>query len=1300
MKKTDLKLDAIRIEGSLFPTEFIHKLLELKADHQGAEDYDIPPGIQLRDDIGRYWRIASTLWGSFKLRRQRGDAQPPEVGLRHWLVPFFTRVLGFAAWTPVAGETLGDRPFPLTHKLGATPLLLIPYSDDLDKGEARYGAEGRRRSPHAALQEYLNASPAATWGLVSNGLTLRILRDNPSLTRPAYLEADLARIFEEEIYADFVALWLIAHASRFGSGKDDPASARPILERWHAQAQETGERALAKLREGVTTALRQLGNGFLAHPANTALRQALARNELQTADYFKQLLRLVYRLILLLTAEDRGLLHHPEATPDQRALYAQGYSASRLRERALKGRADRHADLWEGLLVSFHGLAVGAAPLGLPALGGIFNPDRCPDLDAAALPNQHLLAALRALCFFRAGAVLARVNYRDMDTEELGSVYESLLELQPVIQVETNPWRFGFLGDEAAATSRGSARKLTGSFYTPDELVQEAIKSGLEPVIARALQAPHPRAALLAIKALDPATGSGHFLLAIARRIAAEIARLDVDGDIPEALAYRHALREVVAHCIHGVDLNPLAVELCQIALWLETLEPGKPLGFLDHRIRHGNSLVGVLDPAILANGIPDQAYTALSGDDKALCSALKKSNRKQAAGRQRDLFGDGTPPRLGATLARLEAMPEDSLEAIGAKRAAYEQAERDEHLARERLRYDLYCAAFFAPKTPATAAIIPLSVDLTQVALGASPRPGVAEYATRLARQQRYFHWPLVFPEVFAAGGFDVILTNQPWERIKLQEQEFFGARRPEIAAAPNAAARGRLIQALTAPGASPADQRLYRDFLTAKREAEGASLFAHVSGRYPLTGVGDVNLYALFAETIVQLIGQRGRASMIVPTGIATDDSTKAFFDSMIGSKLMASIFSFENEELIFPGVHHAFKFCLVALGRTECARFVFFARRIEHIRDERRTFSLESKDIALLNPNTRTCPIFRSQADADITKKIYRRVPVLIDERKGSAGNPWGITFMRMMDMSNDSGHFRTAEQLRADGAERDGMNWSGRDGEIWVPLYEAKMVHQFDHRWATYEENGSDSRDMTDAEKGNPAIFAQPRYWISESELEDRLAERQARQWLMGWRDITNATNERTVIAGVLPRVGVGHTYPLFFSKLGDAQQEIMLLGNFNSIVFDFIARQKVGGTHLTYGYLKQFPTLPPNQYDHKDMEFITSRIIELIYTSYDLAPFAKDLGYNGPPFSWDPDRRALLRAELDVYYAHLYGLNRDELRYIIDPTDVYGEDYPSETFRVLKNSEVRQFDEYRSRRLILEAWDRLPHWDLN
>lgn len=386
---------------------------------------------------------------------------------------------------------------------------------------------------------------------------------------------------------------------------------------------------------------------------------------------------------------------------------------------------------------------------------------------------------------------------------------------------------------------------------------------------------------------------------------------------------------------------------------------------------------------------------------------------------------------------------------------------------------------------------------------------------------------------------------------------------------------------------------------------------------------------------------------------------------------------------------------KFCLLTLGRNVAeAEYAFFATKVAQLADRRRRFRLGPADIARINPNTRTCPIFRTGYDAELTKKIYARVPVLIDEAKGAAGNPWGISFSQgLFNMTSDSGLFRTRRQLEEAGARREGVNWVEPSGQRWVPLYEAKLVHQFDHRWATYEDDGETTRDVTAAEKADPGFEPSPRYWVPEPEVEARLrAKGWSRGWLLGWRDITNATNERTVIAGVVPRRGAGDTFLLMFSE-ANPRYVACILGDQNSIVHDFVARQKIGGTHLKYHTKKQIPNLCPSSYMEPRLAFILPRVLELTYTSWAMQPFARDLGYEGPPFPWDEERRARLRAELDAYYACLYGLTRDELRYLLDPKEVMGGDWPSEAFKVVKKNELKKYGEYRTGRLVLEAWDR-------
>ncbi|CDQ09669.1 conserved protein of unknown function [Acidithiobacillus ferrivorans] len=897
---------------------------------------------------------------------------------------------------------------------------------------------------------------------------------------------------------------------------------------------------------------------------------------------------------------------------------------------------------------------------------------------------------------------LAPVDYRNMGSEELGSVYESLLELVPDIDLLARKFGFIGMGDSEGSTA-GNARKLTGSYYTPDALVQELIRSALDPVIEQRLAASpaQPVEALLAIRVIDPACGSGHFLLAAARRLAEQLAQLRATDGAVQPQDYRHALREVIARCIFGVDRNPMAIELARTALWLEGFEEGRPLSFLDHHLQVGDALLGLTDLKALEHGIPKEAFKPLSGDDKAACKALTQANAHGLKQLERELHSNLVPFDLQRIdglegLRQLEALPQDTPPEITAKEAAYHAFLHQAQDSRIAQAADLLVGAFLLPKVEGTQDTgMNATAELTLFAPLASPpaiptsqtlwlglfteTPGSAYQAQRAAAhaacvEARVLHWPLAFPQVFAAGGFDCVLGNPPWEVSQMGEEEFFTTRAPHIAQQ----AGDKRKQAIAA--LPETDPRLWAAYVSESQRIAASNNFYRESGRFALSAVGKLNTYPLFAETMSQLVAPQGRAGFIVPTGIATDDSTKAFFAHITQNARLVSLYDIENRERLFPAVDSRMKFCLLTLGQAEQAEFVCFATQVSQLADPRRRFRLTPDEFRLLNPNTLTCPVFRSARDAELTQKLYRAAPVLIDDNRPD-GNPWGIRFSQgLFNMTSDSHLFADAP-----GADR-------------VPLFEAKMIHQFDHRWATYTPDGN-SRDVTLAEHRDPDFTVTPRYWVDAAEVAQRLADKAwTRGWLMGWRDITNATNERTVIAAVVPRVGVGHTMPLFMTAQ-EPQLAAALLANFSVVVLDFIARVKVGGTHLTYGYLKQFPILPPDRYTAADLAYIVPRVLELTYTARDLQAWAQDLGFDGPPYAFDPDRRALLRAELDAYYAHLYGLTRDELRYLLDPSDIMGDDYPSETFRVLQKNEMREFGEYRTQRLVLAAWDHIesPRW---
>ena len=1265
--------DTITLEGSLFSSAMLARIAARGAGQQAEADYGVPKGLTLRDEIARYFRIGAALFKDFA-----ASPTPSAVATVAFTEGILSQVLGFT-------DLASGKHVALEAKQGRVPVVVVPPQDDLDRASTYLSGEvGRRRSAASALQDWLNQNDDALWGFCTNGDRLRLMRDNASLTRPAYVEVHLRQIFEGENFADFAAMWQLFHATRFGS-PGTPAS-QCILETWREDGAKEGVTARDRLRDGVETALLALGNGFLEHPENATLRNHITNGELPLADYFGQLLRLVYRLIFLLVAEDRGLLHPPESSPSAAKLYAEGYSVSTLRERAIRRTAwDQHFDRWEGLLITFAGLASGQPKLALPALGGLFEETAIPDLERTRLSNRALMEAVYRLAWLKDDASLMPVNWRDMETEELGSVYESLLELTPLLVDQGRGFKFAE-GDE----TKGNQRKTTGSYYTPDSLVQTLLDSALDPVLDRVESESSDKVqGLLGVTVIDPACGSGHFLLAAARRIAARVARARTGG-VASAQDYRHALRDVVRSCIHGVDRNPMAVELTKVALWIETVEPGKPLGFLDAGILCGDSLLGVFDLQVLREGIPDAAYRPLSGDNKEAAKYFEKRNQKERGGQGTfDFTGNRQQlvpsPPIAAELKKVRALPEDSPSDVLEKRRRYRAVNNNSDLMHWQNAADLYIAAFLLPKTDSRrvpgAELIPTSETIWQKLCGGQVFDPLLREAVQVADNARAFHWPLRFPDVLASGGFDAVIGNPPWERLKIQEQEFFASREPEITAAPTANARGKMIAALRQAFEGTREHRLFAEFEQAKRTAEASSVFAREAGRFALTGKGDVNTYSLFAELGIQLCSSAGRSGLILPTGISTDATNAAFFATLVRSERLASLTSFDNEALIFPAVHHFFRFCILVTGHgVRQPQFRFLLRTISQLDDPARSFSLSGRNISLINPNTLTAATFRSQYDAELTTKIYSRVPVLIRD-DDPAGNPWGISFMAMFHMANDSGLFLT------------------EPGPDNVPLLEAKMIHQFDHRWCTYD--GGDTRNLTSHEQTDTSFEPTPRYWVNGVRVRERLAERNWNHpWLIGWRDITNPTNERTLIAAAFPRLAVGHTTPLLMPNSANIRASGSLIANLSAIVFDYVVRQKVGGTHLVIGVLKQLPVLAPNTYGSDDMDWIRDRVLELTFTSSSMTGFARDLGYDGPPFPWNDDRRAQLRAELDAWYARAYGLTRDELRYILDPADVMGEDYPSETFRVLKNNEIKKFGEYRTRRLVLEAWDRMEAGQLD
>ena len=1462
------EFQTVRSEGGLLPPDILRRLLDRHTSLAGArpEDYGLSPGERLNEVITHSWNRLRRHYGEYRAAAANVPEGEAATGLTNdkWSLPLL-RELGFGFLPASAGPEIDGRTYAIRRFFGPVAVHLVGRGLSLDRRAA--GQRGAAAAnPHGLVQEFLNRSDGHLWAIVSNGVRLRILRDSQTLSRQSYLEFDLEAMFAGEVYSDLVLLWLVVHASRFVPREGE----RPEtcwLEQWTREAEQQGARALGELRGGVERALRILGRGFTSHPRNAALRERLRTGALSPDGLHGQLLRVVYRLIFLFVAEDRTLdgqsLLHPRDDSDgaraAREAYAAHYGTARLRHLAGRIKGSRHGDLWRQFRLLADALSGGSDfesarwRLALPALGSfLWSPESTPELNDAELTNHDFLEALRHLAFTRQNKVLRPVDYRNLGTEELGGIYEGLLALTPQVSGDGADFTF--------AEFAGNARKTSGSYYTPDSLVQCLLDSALDPVVEEAVRGKSgadAERAILDLKVCDPAVGSGHFLVGAAHRLARHLARVRAHAageSEPSPLLYQHALRDVIGRCLYGVDMNPMAAELCRVSLWLEALEPGKPLSFLDHHIRVGNSLLGTT-PELIEAGLPDEAFKPLQGDDRKICTGLRRRNKAERESGQQDMGylmvaePSAEYDTLGSRIRWIDESPDDTLGEVRGKEAQFRRLVVSGEYRHRQLVADAWCAAFVQPKGVGTGRDPALCTTTdTLRGLEADPEalaPAQRREVERFAQEYQFFHWHLAFPEVFeggGGGGFDCVLGNPPWERVKLQEKEWFAERSPEIADAPNAAARKRMIRAI-----ADDDPELYRAFLDALRQSEGWSHLMRNTGRYPLCGRGDINLYAVFAEAMRTVLNDRGRAGCVLPTGIATDDTTKRFFQDVVKTRALASLFDFENKGIFFPDVHRNYKFCLFTAGRglrpaADRAEFVFFAHAVEALRDPERRFVLSSEDIALLNPNTRTCPIFRSGQDAELTKAIYRRVPVLIREaRDGQAEeNSWGIRFSAMFHMANDSHRFHTRERLEADGWQLAGNVFRKR-GLEYLPLYEAKMIHQFDHRWASYRVEGGKtvSADVPLTDKQDPAFAVLPRYWVDAQEVHARIrmksitnrnshprrtadlpgpldtpsslqpsqalcdgdagrntnlpgvqpsgpqsAERPrlsmsaggprihgagspstqetdplpsadssrvspsrspagrlppdatgsgvrspaeiessdaaeyhprhaSPRWLMGWRDITRSVEKRTTIADVIPVAAVGHQFLLMFpdttSRLAAA-----LLGSLNSFVFDFVVRQKISGIHIPFFTMNQTAALPPDAYSDADLAFIVPRVLELLYTGEDLRAFARDCGWDRPPFRWNEERRFLLRCELDAVFFHLYlpaGANggwrpsrRSDGCPIDETTEQFADlkrHFPTprdavacilDTFPGVRREDEAKHGEHRTKRVILEIYD--------
>ncbi|MGW6639749.1 Eco57I restriction-modification methylase domain-containing protein [Streptomyces cyaneofuscatus] len=1390
---------AVRVEGTLLSADLINKVRFADRELPGAAaaDYGLPRGVRVEDAASRKWEYLKATYANFQeqLEELGEQTDPAKVTYREWLGVLLDE-LGYQGRTavPKPGISVPGRtdPYRVSHQWQQhLPVHLLGWNTDLDRGI------GHGRAPQSMVQELLNVSDEHLWALLSNGRVLRVLRDSTALVGSAYVEFNLEAIFGGDQFADFLLLYAMLHSSRFelvakpekkrrGAAAavdseedaddtdadtdevilDEAAALTPAdcrIEWWRVHAIETGIRARDRLRNQVKQALSILGSGFLG--ANPELGEALTRGgKAALDDFHHELLRLAYQLIFLFVAEDRdALLLRPEpkasrkaseALERARAHYARYFSTARLRRIALRRKGDQNGDLWQGLRIVLDALGQdgGLPALALPELGGLYFradqstaheallPGSPEPLRAAKLPNENLLDAVKLLSRVRdKQGRPSRVDYRHLGADELGSVYESLLELIPRHDVTKHEF---WLQDLVA----GNKRKTTGSYYTPSVLIEKLLDNALDPVITRHAASENPDD-LLKIRFVDPSCGSGHMLVAAARRIALRYCQMYDDEREPAPEKVREAMGKVVRSCVHGVDINPLAAEIAKVSLWLESLNPGEPLAFLDDRIKVGNALLGTT-PRLLEEGIREEAFKKLEGDEAKAVNEARDRNRKERKGIEVWIQSQLGEPAVRTSTAKVRVAAEAAAKPVGRGLAAirelarrHREFEANPELARLKRVADAWCAAFIWPKREGAPAPITTSTlkrleegrPLEGIArplppMGEDPAPesdedrtwreGAGERELRdVVARNRFFHWHLEFPRVFRVedtdapdanaetgwqGGFDAVLGNPPWERVEIAEKEWFAARHEEIADAASAV-RKPLIEKLRNSADEhgmpiEADRELYRGFQTAQRESKGTVSMLRGSGIFPLTGTGRVNMYAVFTEKARSLLLPDGMSGLVLPTGIATDLTTSSFFSDLVERRQLVAVLDLENEDRLFAGVTNRVGFCLFTFcgsaGEYVHVRLAFRARRPDQL--DSREFTLDVDGFRRINPNTCTSPICEGPEYLEILKGIHERVPILRNKSEiHLASSPWGkVRFSQMVNMSSDAKLFREASSLLDSGWKLAG-NVFAKGGERYLPLYEGKMVHQFDGRYATYEgateaQIGKGTLPQLGArDHSDPSKLPQPAKWLHEREVEARFAADPKKSraewphdWVMGWRDVCRSSEQRTVIPSILPRTAVGHKFPLVAIS-GDSD---LFLANLSSLVLDFVARQKYAGVSLAYFVLEQLPVLAPSEYkksvrwlnECSPASFIRVRVVELTYTSYEMGPWAGHLGDEGAPFVWDEDRRFLMRAELDAAYFHLYGIERKDLDLVLDSFRAFRNKKP-ELFQRTKDEIIRIYE---------------------
>ena len=1198
-------------------------------------------------------------------------------------------------------------------------------------------------TPHGQILRYLSTAETVSdgrirWGILTNGGVWRLYDHRARPRASAYYEADLQTMLAGDDDAGLITFFLLFRRDAFilQEGATATFLETAILEgrRYEEKvAQDLSGVVFESVFPSLISALAEASNAGLGEVRDAALI-------------------FLYRLLFLLYAEDRGLLPVNDPRYDDYGL--------RKRVRDDVARRMGQGDAFSGVAANYYGhlatlfrqIDKGDPSIGLPPYnGGLFSAESAPILENVHLPDSVVAPVIYDLSHTRTPEGRRFVNYRDMSVQQLGSIYERLLEREPArndageIVIRPNPY----------------ARKDSGSFFTPQELVDLIVERTLTPLAeerlkvfeakAEELKSDHrpkaqrldellkldPAEAALDLKVLDPAMGSGHFLVTAVDFLADYIAELIeyvpvvpewLDGEYVSPLVQRIAAirddilarakqsgwvinesqltdqaiirRMVLKRCIYGVDKNPLTVELAKVSLWLHSFTVGAPLSFLDHHLRCGDSLVGLR----VRDAVNDlqQLGSLFAGSAIAGAEAATES------------------------MQRIEEMSDADIAEVQESATLFENVEKT--TADLRGLFDTLCglrwlsagmkkkerAAFEAPlvetlgQQPGNAYTL-LSRGAGQETETEPTSPAFRELwasARAVADQEDFLHWEAAFPGVWLGwqnvhpqGGFDAIVGNPPWDQIEQPEVEWFALRDIEVLGAQTGADRKEIINQRVNQG-----DQLALQYQAVRDHAAAMRAFVRSSGDYRLLSTGRINLYSLFVERATNLVKPDGIVGLLTPSGIYADFTAAKFFKSISTGGRLAGLFDFENRKIFFKDVHASFKFCAFIFGgeerqfqETECA---FFLHDPETLKDPDRCFPLTPDDFTRVNPNTGTAPIFRTRRDAEITRRIYQRHPVLVAHQGGQEHKAWPVRYMQaLFNMTSDSHLFHTRPQLEVEGFYPvQGNRWK-KGNDLYLPLYQGRMIHQFDHRANSVRYNPENTHNPYLSEEtsefprhqhADRAFVPTPQYWVPEWAINQ--VKPANADWTISYRRIARSTDVRTMISCMAPPAGFGDSVFLLIPDAGlSASDASSVVANLNSFAFDFVTRQKIHGTNLSWYLLEQLPVIAPEDYDRRfgdttARELVRDHVLRLTYTAHDMAPFAKDMGYDGPPFIWDEEERRHLRARLDALYFILYGLSREDAAYMM------------ETFPIVRREDEAAFGSFRTRDLVLAYMNALAAGD--